>query len=159
VYHSIFQQPPNFGSDTYEDMNFSRNKLKKLPSYAFENFPGLISLNLSYNFIVEVNILIYFKMSQCLLTIFCLQLDASAFKGLGSLEVLDISNNSLVYINPQFLTPCPGIMWLSLAKNEFVGKEINKVMQIRTQNSVKPYSNVVWLTLKIEKISKYLRFF
>ncbi|XP_059480774.1 chondroadherin-like protein isoform X2 [Neocloeon triangulifer] len=107
-YERNLEVPPNFGSDMYETMNFGRNKLKKLPSYAFEKFPGLTHLNLSYNFIVE--------------------LEESSFKGLSSLTVLDLSNNSIVYIRPYFLTPCPGIMWLSLARNEYIGKEITSLV-------------------------------
>jgi len=41
-------------SDHYEVMNLGHNMLHTLPSYSLEKFPGLTTLNLSFNYISEV---------------------------------------------------------------------------------------------------------
>ncbi|XP_065343834.1 leucine-rich repeat-containing protein 38-like [Cloeon dipterum] len=99
-----FEKPPTTGDDTYLEMNLSRNRLRHLGSYSFEKFPQLLILDLSYNFIVELH--------------------DGVFKGADRIEHLDLSNNSLVFVSPHFLESCPGIQFLSLARNEYIGKVI-----------------------------------
>ncbi|CAB3373638.1 Hypothetical predicted protein [Cloeon dipterum] len=109
-----FEKPPNTGDDTYLEMNLSRNRLKSLGSYSFEKFPQLLVLDLSYNFIVELH--------------------DGVFKGADRIEHLDLSNNSLVFVSPHFLESCPGIQFLSLARNEYIGKVMEKENEEKVQN-------------------------
>jgi hypothetical protein len=54
------QVPKTYGiNDRYEIMNISQNRLHELPSFPFEKFPGLTTLNLSSNFLFEVRYCIF----------------------------------------------------------------------------------------------------
>lgn len=126
------------GADRIEDLNLSENKIKTIGSLAFYNFINLINLQLSGNELELLNA----ENFQYILTLKSLSLDSNKLKNmefiseLKHLEILNLSNNRISYVNPRFFKNKPNLIELYMGNNCLFHFDFDKFYKISAINGL-----------------------